>query len=122
MSDISKKMMVSIGALSLLAMGAGVVYYRSFDCLPFLAGTLLGALTSVLKVILLAKGIDKALTMEQARATAYIYGQHVLRLVLTAAALVAAALIPWLSLWGAVVGVLTYQISLYILNIFMKKR
>lgn len=114
-------MIVAIGVLSLLIIGGGVIYYRSVDCLPFIVGTLLGSGVSVLKVKLLADGVDKSLKMEAKAAANYIRLQHFLRLLLVGVVLLLAALVPWISLWGAAAGVFTFQISLYFLKFSMKK-
>ncbi|NLK39802.1 MAG: hypothetical protein GX303_06130 [Clostridiales bacterium] len=121
MYEITKKMIVAIGVLSLLIIGGGVIYYRSVDCLPFIVGTLLGSGVSVLKVKLLADGVDKSLKMEAKAAANYIRLQHFLRLLLVGVVLLLAALVPWISLWGAAAGVFTFQISLYFLKFSMKK-
>ena len=121
MYEITKKMIVAIGVLSLLIIGGGVIYYRSVDCLPFIVVTLLGSGVSVLKVKLLADGVDKSLKMEAKAAANYIRLQHFLRLLLVGVVLLLAALVPWISLWGAAAGVFTFQISLYFLKFSMKK-
>jgi len=103
-----------------LVIGAAI-YYRSFECLPFVLGAFLGCAASVIKVIMLSKAVDKALTItEPVKAGNYIRLQHLLRLALTAAALIIAALVPFINLWGAVAGILSFSISSYGLKLFSK--
>jgi hypothetical protein len=120
-SDLGKKMIRTICVLSLLFMAASAAYYRSPACLPFVLGTLLGALASSVKVAALDRAVDRALEMESKSAGRYVRVQHLLRLFLTGAVLVAAALVPAISLWGAVAGIFAFQIAVYIVNFSTKK-
>ena len=120
LSALAKRMIVAIGVLLLVLIAAAVAYHRSLECLPFIYGAVLGAAVSVAKVILLERAIDKTLTMDQKAAGNYIRLQHLLRLALTAAALLLGALVPAISLWGVAGGVFAFQISLYVLK-FSKK-
>ncbi|MGI5935875.1 MAG: ATP synthase subunit I [Oscillospiraceae bacterium] len=120
LSEVAKRMILTIGILTLLFIAAAAVYYRSPDCLPFVFGALLGSATSIAKVILLERAVDRALGMEKDRAGNYVRLQHLLRLALSGAVLVLAALVPNISLWGAVAGILSFQISLYTLKMFKK--
>ncbi|MGI6169445.1 MAG: ATP synthase subunit I [Christensenellales bacterium] len=120
LSDHAKKMIRTICILLFILVVAGVVYYRSWSCLPFVFGALLGAAVSILKVLLLERAVDKALAMEEKAAGNYVRLQHLLRLLLTAVVLVLAALVPAISLWGAAAGVFTFQISVYILKFSLK--
>lgn len=120
LSEIAKRMIFTIGLLTLIFIAAAAVYYRSLDCLPFVWGTLLGALVSAAKVVLLERAVDRALGMDKDRAGNYVRLQHLLRLALSGAVLVLAALAPHLSLWGAAAGILSFQISLYFLKLFKR--
>lgn len=113
-------MIFTIGILTLVFIAASVIYYRSPDCLPFVFGVLLGSAASIVKVMLLERAVDKALGMEKTSAGNYVRLQHILRLAFTGAVLVLAALVPAISLWGAVAGVFSFQIALYCLKVFKK--
>lgn len=116
LTKLAKKMILTICIIMLVFMTASVIYYRSLACLPFIYGGLLGCALSVYKVILLEKAVDKALGLEQKTADNYVRLQSLLRFFLSAVVLVAAALIPSISLWGAVAGVFSFQLSLYVLR------
>ncbi len=120
-SDLAKRLLLTICILAAVLMAASVVYYRSSSCLPFVFGVLLGAAVGAAKVIILELAVDKVLSMEKKAAGNYARLQHTLRLLLTAAALVLAALVPGISLWGAAAGILTFQASVYIQRFFFKK-
>lgn len=120
LADLSKRMLVTIGVLSLVFMGAAALYYRSLACLPFVLGVFLGAAVSAAKVLLLARTVNRAVDMDKKPAAGYVYLQHLLRLALTGAVLLLGALSPALNLWGAAAGVMTYQLAVYSLKFTAK--
>ncbi|MGI5900684.1 MAG: ATP synthase subunit I [Christensenellales bacterium] len=120
-SDLAKRFLLIICILAALFIAGSVIYYRSSSCLPFVYGVVLGSAASVVKVIILDKTVDKALNMEKKAASNYARLNHVLRLLLTAAVLVLAALVPGISLWGAAAGILAFQAAVYIQRWFVKK-
>jgi multisubunit Na+/H+ antiporter MnhE subunit len=117
LNNLAKKMILTICALSLIFVVISAVYYRSISCLPFIFGVLIGTIVSVIKVMLLSKTVDKALSMEEKAASRYVNQQHFLRLLLTAAALLLGALVSVINLWGVVAGVFAFQISVYVMKI-----
>lgn len=121
-SDISKKMISLIIIIGLLSIFASVIYYRSLDFLPFLLGVVLGSLVSITKVYLLRRAVDKTMTMDKAKAGNYVSLQHLLRLLLSGAALLLAALVPQINLWGTIIGILAFQLSLYVTNLTGKTK
>ena len=113
-------MIRTICILMLVFIAASAIYYRSWDCLSFIYGALLGSGVSIYKVIILEKTVDKALGMEEKSAGNYVRLQHLLRLFISAVVLVLAAIVPWISLWGAAAGIFSFQISLYFINFSVK--
>lgn len=112
-SKLAKRMMTTILIITLIGIVISAVYYRSWDFLPFLYGGLLGALTSIVKVILLDKAVDKLIKMEGTKARNYAALQNIVRLAISGLALLAGALIPGISLWGVALGILAYQPAAY---------
>ena len=102
--------------LTLLSLVIAVLVYRSLAVLPFVYGLLMAVAVSLVKVLLLERAVNRALTMEKNKAGLYVSVQHLLRLALSVVPLLIAALVPAINLWGAVVGIFTYQLSLYILK------
>ncbi|MCL2508866.1 MAG: ATP synthase subunit I [Oscillospiraceae bacterium] len=117
LSDIAKKMILVICVSLLVIVAAGAAYYRSLMLLPFALGAFSGATLNVLKVFMLDRAVKKIAGMEKERAGNYARVQHFLRFLLTGAVLVIAALVPFINIWGAAAGVLTYNIA----ALFMKR-
>ncbi len=113
LSDLAKRMVWTIIIAALICIAAAIVYYRSLDVLPFALGVLIGSAVSVAKVFLLEHGIDRALSMDKNRAAVYLGLNHIIRLVLSGAALLIGAVVPQLSLWGVAAGILAFQIATF---------
>ena len=79
LSDLTKRMIVSISIIALICIFGSAIYYRSMDFLPFMYGVFIGSLVSIVKVFLLEHAVDKAITMEQKHAGNYVGIQHMLR-------------------------------------------
>lgn len=120
LSALAKKMIFTITIIALICILGSLIYYRSFDFLPFMFGVLIGSVVSIAKVFLLEHAVNKALTMERKHAGNYIGLQHILRLILSGAALFLGALIPQISLWGVAAGIIAFQVSIYILKFSSK--
>ncbi|MGI6238961.1 MAG: hypothetical protein ACOYI5_04970 [Christensenellales bacterium] len=120
LSEIAKKMVRAILIMLLALIAGAILYYRSLAFLPFLYGALLGGAVSIAKVFLLDRAITSALGMEARAAGNYVRLQHLLRLLISGTALVVAALVKPISLWGAAAGVLTFQLAVYLLKAHKK--
>lgn len=121
LSDLAKRMIITILIIVLACVLGSVLYYRSLDFLPFLFGAILGSLVSIVRVFLLERAVDKAVEMEKKQAGNYVTIQHLLRLLLSGLALVLGATVPQINLWGVVAGILAFQIALYNLKFTSKK-
>ena len=113
LSDLSKRMIITILIIAFAAVLISVLYYRSMEFLPFLFGVLLGSAFSIFKVFLLENAVDKALAMGTKKAGSYVGIQHFLRLFLTAVVLFLGAVLPQINLWGVVTGVFAFQLAVY---------
>jgi len=120
LAQLSKKMMTVVCISLLLLVAGSAAYYRSSAFLPFALGAALGAGASALKIKLLQNAVEKAVNMEKDRAESHLRLQHLLRFLLTGVVLLCAALVPFISLWGAAAGVLTQQIATYSARFFMR--
>lgn len=121
LSDLAKRMIITILIIVLACVLGSVLYYRSLDFLPFLFGAILGSLVSIVRVFLLERAVDKAVEMEKKQAGNYVTIQHLLRLLLSGLALVLGATVPQINLWGVVAGILAFQLALYNLKFTSKK-
>lgn len=113
LSNIAKRMILTISIVSVGAIIASFIYYRSLAFLPFMIGVVLGSLTSIGKVILLERTVNASLSMDKKDVGKYVSLQHLIRLFLSGAVLLLGALIDGISLWGVAVGILAYQIGAY---------
>lgn len=119
-SDLAKKMIITILAIALLSILGSLFFYRSLAFIPFLFGVVLGSASSISKVFLLESTVDKAIKMEVRKAKNYVSVQHILRLLLSGAVLVIGALLPQISLWGVAAGVLAFHPAIYIAKFLLK--
>lgn len=121
LSDLARKMIITILIISLICCIVSVIYYRSLKSVPFLVGVFLGSFVSIIKVLLLESAIDKAMKMEELNAKNYVGFQYMLRLFLTGLILFLGAVVEQINLWGVVCGVLSFQIATYSLKFTAKK-
>lgn len=111
-------MIITILIISLICVLGSVVYYRSMASIPFVLGVLVGSAVSIVKVFLLERTVDKAITMDIGKAGGYVSLQHVLRLLFSGAALYMGAVVPHISLWGVAAGILAFQLAVYNIKFF----
>lgn len=112
-SELARKMVMTILIISAICVIASVIYYRSLKFFPFLFGVILGSAVSIAKVFILERAVDKALTMEQKNAGNYVSIQHLLRLLISGIVLFLGAVVPQISLWGVAAGILSFQAAVY---------
>lgn len=119
-SELAKKMVLIIFIGSIISIIGGVIYYRSFGCLPFLFGVIIGGGASIIKVFMLERTVNRAVDMDGKTVGNFVRFQQLSRTFLTIIALVITAVIPGISLWGGAVGILLYPLSAYLLKFFVK--
>ncbi|MCL2351017.1 MAG: ATP synthase subunit I, partial [Firmicutes bacterium] len=114
----AKQLIFGVIAVSAFALAAGlyviVFIYRFNDPLAFAAGLILGAALAAARVVLLERSIARSARKDAKSAAVSARLGFLFRYVLTAAVLTAAAMIPGVSLIGALAGVLTLQPSAYL--------
>lgn len=113
LTNLAKRMILTILIISLVCILFSAVFYRSLEFIPFMLGVFLGGALSIAKVFLLEHAVNKALSMEGKNAGPYVSIQHILRLLLTGFVLYLGAIVPQLSLWGVVAGVFAFQLAIY---------
>jgi len=119
----SKKMILVICISALILMAGGAVLclavgsLPSREALPFALGVLLTSALNVLKVYMLERTVQKAVgKADAASGKNFVRFQYLIRYFLTGLVLVAAALIPFINIWGAIIGVFTLQISIVVVR------
>ncbi|MCL1848229.1 MAG: hypothetical protein FWF83_00935 [Clostridiales bacterium] len=120
LSKMATKMVFVLAALSFCVILGGVIYNPSLTVLPFVLGVSLTGGLNLLRVKLLDSALGKAVAMDQGLALHYLQIQYFLRFILTGVVLFAAALTPFISIWGAAFGVLIWPVAAYALKLFVK--
>lgn len=125
-SPTAKRMAVAVGIFFavFLAIGLAVIrwVYPFEGALPYALGLALGCALSVTKILLIERALNQCADMEGKQATSYAQFQYVLRLGLTLAVLAAVVVLrDVFGLFGAILGILSLQISAYAAKLFLKK-
>ena len=110
LSTGAKRMIALIAGQCLVIIAGSAVYFRGAGFLPFAYGVLLACALNCGKVLLIERTVKRA---AQGSLGAWGGTQYLVRFLLTGAVLVLAAVIPFINLWGAAAGVLTYQVALF---------
>jgi len=121
---VRKMIMVMLVAGMVMAIGGAVlsVFYPVINPFTFSAGVLLTTVLNIVKVVWLERAVEKAVGMEdQTAAGNFIRLQYLLRMLLTGLTLFAAVVIPFVELWGAVVGLFTFHAAKYSLGFIIKE-
>jgi hypothetical protein len=95
----------------------GIVEDQYIKAVPFALGVALMAGLNVAKVCLIERTVKKTVEIEKAGSgRTYIRLQYFARFGLTAVVLIVAALAPFIDIWGAVAGVMSFQIAAFSLK------
>lgn len=121
LSDTARRMLRNLWLviLAIGCLGLGIIWtaYAFEPPLVFLPGLLVGGLLSSLKIILLERVLQRSADMEDHRAKAHAQGQFILRYFLTIAVLAVVVILrQYVSIIGAMAGILALQLSAYVTN------
>ncbi len=111
LSQTMIKLILVVLALGLLVSGISVVFFKNIN---FCGGVAFGAFFTILKLIITEKSIEHSFKYDEKGADSYMKAQYAVRYFLTGGALIAAALIPQIDLYGGIVGILLAQPAAYI--------
>lgn len=120
LTNLAKRMIVTILIIGMVCILGSIVYYRSLEFLPFFFGTILGSAVSIAKVFLLERTVDKALAIDPKKAGNHVSIHHLLRLLLSGVVLALGAIVPQISLWGVVAGILAFQLAVFNVKFTLK--
>ena len=115
--DTFLPMLKNILILFLIAI-LGIFFVKAF--IAYLLGLFLGTFLSVIKLLLLARAINKSVNLEPHDAKNFMTAQYVLRYFLTSVALFFVITNKNISTIGFIIGLLSLQISAYLTG-FRKK-
>lgn len=125
---VANKIILAIICISALIAISGVVFFGmnaafpTRDAAPFVLGVALSMGVNIAKVLLLKRAIIKVSGMASANsAKIYFQVQSFLRILLTAAVFLLAALLPdnIISLWGALIGIFAHPLAMYAIRFFI---
>jgi hypothetical protein len=133
LSLAARKLITSIIVVSLVFAAAGVsaaIFHQCTDgCthiiewikpVPFALGVILVAGLNIVKVFMIERTVNKTAEIgDVGTGKTYIRLQYLARFGLTAVVLIVAALVDFIDIWGAVAGVIAFQIAAFSLK-FMK--
>jgi hypothetical protein len=119
-SDTLKYIFLSMAGVTAVILVVGL--FVSSKPLSFTLGLLFGAVISVVRIIMLAKSVDKAVDMEPNDSKLYMTGQYHLRMLLMVVAVVAGAMTRGvISVVGIALGLIAMQPSVYIANFIYER-
>ena len=113
-------MLALIAGQALVITAGSLAYFRGPGFLPFAYGVLLTCALNCVKVLMIERTVKRAAEMPGGSG-AWGGGQYLIRYVLTGAVLVVAALSDHINLWGAIIGIFTFQIAAHMLRFFIAK-
>jgi len=111
LSETAGKLLKAVVITTLAIIAAGFVYYRSASAFPFAAGAALLAATNAVRTWSLDHTAASVTGADGQKALISFYIMFFARFALTGAALAAAALTPFISLWGAIWGVAVWPVA-----------
>jgi len=122
--ELSRKIIITIVALSFLVALGCVLFFRNMDAIPYVVGVIAATLLNIAKFYWLRASAIKASEMDTASRAGFSYQVHYfLRLVLTGGVLLIAALLPdnIINLLGVALGILVFPIAMRITRFFVPK-
>ena len=116
MSDLGKRMIKVIIIIMALACIVGALYYRGKLNWNFISGVMLGGSSSILKVFMLDQAVKRAVKEKTIINVNFFTIQSILRLLVSAIVLLAAALLNYFDLLATAIGVLAFNIATYFIR------
>ena len=119
-------MLVSLCGLFALLLAAGLLVssfvYPFEQPLPYAVGLLLGIVSSMIKVVLMDRSINRSVELEGRRAQGYATLHTLLRTGVTILFMLLAVFLPkFVGVFGIILGILSLQFTAYIANAVLKK-
>ena len=111
LSEIAKRMILVIVICVFVIIAAGTVlsFVHTAELLPIALGAVFGAAVSILKVLMIDRTVRKATDMAPETVGNYVRMQHFLRFALTGVLFVVAAIVPFINIFSAAAGILSFQ-------------
>lgn len=107
--------------LIVAAIVAGISFFFVDGYIKFLTGLAFGTLISMLNFSLLAKTVEKAVTMDPEKAKVYMSSRYSIRFFLYGAVIYISVIADYINVLGTIVGILIIKAIIYAINIFDDK-
>ena len=125
-SSTVHKMIIVMLITALIMIIAGAIvsafYPVILSIFSFSLGVLLTTCLNIVKVVWLDRVVQRAVDMDDsATAGNYIRFQYLFRFLLTGLVFIFAIIVPVIDLWGALVGIFTFNVAKYALIFIIKK-
>ena len=114
LSDQARRMIRVILSVNVAAAAVSLIHFRSKEAIPFILGLLVGGGTSLLRVLLLERVVNKVISGDKPGSSVQV--SHLGRLLIAFAALLVGAMVEGIHLFGVIVGVFSYQLATYSLH------
>ena len=128
LSITAKNMIFVVCVLVLVFIMASAVYYIFFTdegplaFLPFAVGAVMGGGANVVRIFLLDRLVARTTEEVNFGVTKNTFIlQYFLRYLLIVLVLLIAVLVPFISLWGAAAGVITFPLSAHVMLLFKQR-
>jgi hypothetical protein len=127
LSETAATMCAAIGGLFLLLLVVGLtvtlLIFPFERPIPYAMGLLVGCALSAVKVVILESALNKSADMAGGQARGYVGIMAITRYALTVIVMLLAAFFRDIfGLFGAIMGILTMQLSAYIASAILNKR
>ena len=111
LSEMAKRMIFVIVKCIVVIIAAGIVIslVHTAKFMPIVLGAFFGAGISILKVLMIDRTVKRAADMEPGTVGNYVRMQHFLRFALTGVLFVVAAIVPFINVFSAAAGILSFQ-------------
>ena len=122
-AGISKKIIYLMIAIGVVIIIGGVVFHRTIpESLYFAAGVVLATGLNIIRIKMLEQTARKLVELnDDGSSKASVGFSYIFRFLLTVAVFVAAAMLPFIDLFGAVFGIFTLPISMHLLRFVIPK-
>ena len=122
-ADISKKIIIIMTAVGIIMIIGGAAFHRAVpEALYFAAGVVLATCLNIVRIKMLEQTARRLTELnDDGSSKASVGFSYIFRFLLTVAVFVAAALLPFIDLFGAVFGIFTLPVSMHLLRFVLPK-
>lgn len=106
----------------LVAIVAAVVaFFLVKDYIPFIKGLAFGTIIAILNFTLLAKTLEKSISLPPEKAKNYVSSRYFIRFTIYGAVLYISVVAEYINIFGTITGILSIKLVVYVLHLFNDK-